>query len=246
MENLDDPDTFKCFLCNSLTPKCSLIQARGKDEDDDKLKDLELHNFALGMIKIDNQMRSHKLIKDRSRRENESFKNDTFSDHDSLDQHEDQERISNVQLQDEEEGEEDEEAKEGGEEDIKIEEMTKDGEFDIEENKNYSPVFKSKTNFRSNVNVKLGTSTRAKGKHPSMGIDSPLPVIIINSKENAGVNDRTNEETPVPWEENNLNTSRQLKSKKHHKKKKEKITNLKFRYDGFNKLRFVYSRIIPR
>jgi hypothetical protein len=82
-------------------------------------------------------------------------------------------------------------------------------------------------------------------------MDSPLPVIIINSKENAGVNDRTNEETPVPWEENNSeedvpNTSRQFKSKKHHKKKKEKITNLKFRYDGFNKLRFVYSRIIPR
>jgi catabolite regulation protein CreA len=58
MENLDDPDVIfnkVCFLCNSASPNLSQIQAKSKDEEDNKIKDLQAHNFELGLIKLAEQ-----------------------------------------------------------------------------------------------------------------------------------------------------------------------------------------------
>ena len=57
LDNLDDPEVVfnkVWFLWNSATPNLSWIQARSRDEDDDKISNLEKHNFALGMVKIEN------------------------------------------------------------------------------------------------------------------------------------------------------------------------------------------------
>lgn len=70
--------------------------------------------------------------------------------------------------------------------------------------------------------------------------------------------ERTDEQTPHNEDESSdegdlekqPNTSRRLNSTKRESKKsklKEKnFVNLKSKYDGFNKLRFVYSRVIPK
>lgn len=243
LDNVDDVIFNKiCFLCNSQTPNCSLIQARGKDEDGDKLKDLEQHNFALGMIKIDNAMKPPRITKGRSKREKQVLKPNSIHEENSLDEDDEIENNSNIQLQDEE-------AAEGGEEEIKQTENGKDSERRSDENKEPSVLVKS------NTNVKMSLSARVRPKpNDQEPPESPLPVIKINNRDKEGVDTNTNEETPVVHDqedividEDNPDTSRQLKSKKHPKKqKKERFVNLKFRYDGFNKLRFVYSRVIPR
>lgn len=195
------------------------------------------------MIKIDNAMKPLKITKGKSRKDKQVLKFNTISERNSLEGNDELENNSNVQLQDEE-------AAEGGEEEIKQAENSKDLERRSEENKEPSMLHKSNTNVKMSLSARVKPKLNNKDEPP----ESPLPVIKINNKDKVGVDANTNEETPIVHDQDNIvsdddnpETSRQLKNKKNpKKKKKERFVNLKLRYDGFNKLRFVYSRIIPR
>lgn len=146
--------------------------------------------------------------------------------------------------------------KEGGEEIEENQSNTKDEkpiENDPEEGKSTLTISKS------NTQVKLSTSARLKRKlKEDEPPDSPLPVIYINNKDNKMDQERTDEQTPHQDHRSSLegsdeegpDTSRQFMSSKKSKKKKKlkekTFVNLKSKYDGFNKLRFVYSRVIPK
>lgn len=68
---MEDPEIIfnkVCFLWNSLTPNFSQIQARNKDEEDNKLKDLEAHNFELGLIKLAERDQKTSQLRKKSER----------------------------------------------------------------------------------------------------------------------------------------------------------------------------------
>lgn len=129
LDNLDDPDAIfnrVCFLCNNSTPNLSSIQAKSRDEDEEKISDLEKHNFALGMIKIENQLDGAKIKRAKTKRDKKILKSSNMSDHqDNLDREEILNNDSQAQLNEEEV----EEINEGGEGEGEEKEEKKEDEF---------------------------------------------------------------------------------------------------------------------
>jgi len=221
----------------------SQIQAKSKDEEDNKIKDLEAHNFELGLIKLAEKDHMPKIRKKGTKKEiKKSLKGSLISDHeDSLsrdgdDQSQNQSKVELNPIEEEE--------KEGGEKDDQT-------SGDLKPN---SQITKNKSNATT---VKLSPSVRLKMKNPNVdGPDSPLPRILINNDNEGEDGKLTKDPTPknqdaykIAYEsdEDGPETSRQLQTSiKSKLRKKENFINLRAKYDGFNRLRFVYSRIIPK
>jgi hypothetical protein len=154
---------------------------------------------------------------------------------------------------DEGEGNVDDNVKDQSGIDLKLEEEKEGGETSsIKEEKKAKPVpAKARS---TNTTVKLSVSARIKKKDRDNAPESPLPRILINN--DLGAMEGTDEETPAIGEseraeyalDEDMDTSRQFNQKKKEtkKKKEQNLYNLKSKYDGFNRLRFVYSRVIPK
>lgn len=104
--------------------------------------------------------------------------------------------------------------------------------------------------FPSSTNLEI--SKRLNRKKKDECPESPLPVIIINNKQNKQGDDtkevtvpESREKSIASEDEESQNTYRKLKEKK-NKQREKNFINLRMKYDGFNKMRFVYSRVIPR
>ena len=93
---------------------------------------------------------------------------------------------------------------------------------------------------KSNTSVRITLSTRVKPMDTGEPPDSPLPVIKINDPKADA--DRADDNTEN-LSKNNI--SKVSKPKKKHFKL-PKMVNLKAKYDGFNRLRFIYPRVIPK
>jgi len=114
-----------------------------------------------------------------------------------------------------------------------------------EENNPENEEIKSDNNPKPNTTVKISLSARVKRNDIKDQPDSPLPVIKINNTNGKADQEGTDEQTPRSDE--NSENNKQLKPKRVKKKKvKNNFVNLRAKYDGFNRLRFVYPRIIPR
>lgn len=95
---------------------------------------------------------------------------------------------------------------------------------------------------RSNTQVKISLSNRVKRKNINEPPESPLPVIKINDTHNAKIDEGQTDEKSMK-----SNEVPDSPTKDDNKPKIPKIfVNLKTKYDGFNRLRFIYPRIIPR
>lgn len=219
LDNLDDPDAVfnrVCFLCNNSTPNLSSIQAKSRDEDDEQISDLEKHNFALGMIKIENQLDGPKKInRAKTKRDKKILKSEHISDHQDQSEREDiLHQDSQAQLNEEE-----------------IEEINEGGETDGEDEKENDmggsrdpsmQVDRTSSNFlKTNSRYECANLNRTNNMEEAP--ESPLPVIKINDNKHREKEDqKTAGVTPVDTEEKSgdsngeetPNTSRQLKDNK--------------------------------
>lgn len=135
-------------MCNNSTPNLSSIQAKSRDEDDEKISDLEKHNFALGMIKIENQLDGPKIKKSKTRREKKILKQSNMSDHQEDHREEILNNDSQAQLNEDEVDDQIENIHEGGEsdgEDEKLQENLASREPSMQEDPTNSNFLKTNT-----------------------------------------------------------------------------------------------------
>jgi len=195
----------------------------------------------------------NKIQKLKTKKGKTLFKQNLLKPHKDTLEREDNEILeeedSKIHLNDEEL----EDEKEGGkEEDNESEEEEANKDSNLPDSKEPTSVEdKAHNNFLSS-NSKLEISARLNRKKKKECPESPLPVIIINSKQNKQGDDTKEVTVPESREksiesedEEAQNTFREMKEDK-NKRREKNFINLRMRYDGFNKMRFVYSKVIPR
>lgn len=163
------------------------------------------------------------------------LKDNNVSDHQNSLEREIKEEAEGEEGEDEEE-ELAEEDNEGGEDD-ELEDIEDEKDLEIED------FDQNNTKTKSNTSIKMSLSVRAKVQPDEP--ESPLPVILINNTNGKVDQERTDEETNKSKDYLIVD---EISKKEKVKKNFQKVgfVNLRARYDGFNRLRFIYPRIIPR
>ena len=169
MENLDDPEAIFnqiWFLWNNTTPNFRSIQVNKKDDIDDRIRNMEAHNFELGLIQLSKlnppSSSQNKIPK--------ILKNKRLAEDDNIDSQESKEENS----------------QENNNENVPvvsrlpvIEEEFKDN--DVKETKDDELIVPNKQ--KPNSTAKLTVATKSINARTNIPPDSPLPVILINSKD---------------------------------------------------------------